>query len=96
MDNYNKRYIDKHVDYGLDFQKKHVNIKHMKCRIRQRKVEEQKKELILAKKGLVEVPKEEMDEELQVVDLSYNYISDVSIGGMPMLTRLDLSCNQVS
>ena len=50
----------------------------------------------MAKKGLIEVPREEMDEELQVVDLSHNYISGVSIGGMPMLTRLDLSCNQVS
>lgn len=68
----------------------------MKCRIRQRKVEEQKKELILVKKGLVEVPREEMDEELTDVDLSHNYISSVSIEGMPMLSRLDLSCNQVS
>ena len=42
MDNYNKQYIDKHIDYGLDFQKKNVNIIHMKCRIRQRKVEEYK------------------------------------------------------
>ena len=68
----------------------------MKCRIRQRKVEEQKKELILAKKGLIEVPREEMDAELQVMDLSHNYISSVGIGGMSMLTRLDLSFNQVS
>ena len=50
----------------------------------------------MAKKGLIEVPSEEMEEELQVVDLSHNYISSVSIGGMPMLTRLDLSFNQVS
>lgn len=40
MDNYNKRYVDKHIDYGLGCQKQYVNIKHMKCRIRQRKVEE--------------------------------------------------------
>lgn len=50
----------------------------------------------MAKKGLTEVPREEMDEKLQVLDLSHNYISRVSIDDMPMLTRLDLSCNQVS
>lgn len=41
-----------------------MNIKQMKCRIRQRKVEEQKKELILVKKGLIEVPEEGLDEDL--------------------------------